>query len=311
MRKFPAADDESGDAIAEGGGAINATDFYLKRVVAGDIEGVRARLADALESLGYAVIDSDPIRARRGARGWGGYYCSADILDYPTRLTVALKPLTEAATLVTFDYEVRHTLGMATKWDKQTLLREAEAIIALAGAGEGPTRCAVCETSNVGDSRFCRHCGAQYGGRVPAELEVLRLTSGGRAGYHFTGMGLFGTLVTLLVVIPLLMSGTPKAANLGAFLLLFGGSTSFIITLIGALQLRQTLNTSEARPAPAVDGRHAPPLFHPAAHTPALAWRSSVTEGPTDLLDRGRTAPEESPLERKVRRADSTGRTFN
>jgi hypothetical protein len=294
LNEFPGAADE--------GGAINATDFYLKRVLAGDVESVRARLADALESLGYAVLDDDPLRARRGARGWAAYYCSADILEYPTRLTVALKPLSEAATLATFDYEVKHTLGVATRWDKQTLLREAEAVIAVACVGEGRSDCAVCGTAGGADSRFCRHCGAQYGGREPAELEVMRLTAGGRAGYHFTGMGIFGTLITLLIVIPLLMLGTPKAVNLGAFLLLCGGATGFIITLIGALQLRETLNNvAGARPTLEADRRQTPPeLFQPGVSAPRLAW-GSVTEGPTEPLGRARESRDDSPHVRRAR----------
>lgn len=286
LSEFPGASDE--------GGAINATDFYLKRVLAGDVESVRLRLADALESLGYAVLDDDPLRARRGARAWAAYYCSADILEYPTRLTVALKPLSETATLAAFDYEVKHTLGVATKWDKQTLLREAEAIIAVACVGEGRSDCAVCGTPGGADSRFCRHCGAQYGGREPAELEVLRLTAGGRAGYHFAGMGLFGTTLTLLLALPMIMLGAPKAVNLGAFLLLFGGSTSLIITLVGALQLRRTLNAGGARPTLEADRRQqSPPLFQPGASAPRLSW-GSVTEGPTERLGRARESRDES-----------------
>jgi len=131
------------------------------------------------------------------------------------------------------------------------------------------------------------------GGREPAELEVLRLTAGGRAGYHFTGMGVFGTLLTLLTALPLIMLGTPKAISLGAFLLLLGGSTSLIVTLVGALQLRRTLNNvAGARPTLEAGGRPSPPLFQPGAGAPRLAW-GSVTEGPTEPLGRARESRDE------------------
>lgn len=54
-------------------------DHDVPRIVAGDAESLRARLADALEQMGYRVLNENPIQARRGASGlawrffWRGY----------------------------------------------------------------------------------------------------------------------------------------------------------------------------------------------------------------------------------------------
>src|SRR5215510_15186416 len=56
---------------AEYSGAIGDTSFDhdVTRIVAGDAESLRARLAGALEQMGYRVLNENPIQARRGASG--------------------------------------------------------------------------------------------------------------------------------------------------------------------------------------------------------------------------------------------------
>src|SRR3712207_8054388 len=106
--------------------------------------------------MNYRVLSEQPLRARRSARGLATYYASADVLEYATALTVALKPLGAGAVLVTLDYEVSHAGAVSTKGDRDTLRREAEAIFALAADHAGPTTCRRCGTYNAGDSRYCR-----------------------------------------------------------------------------------------------------------------------------------------------------------
>ena len=91
-----------------------STELYLKKVLPGNSETVRAQLMDALEVLGYDIIEDEPnIIARRGSKGWGGSYMSANALDYATTLTLRLKSIGANSTRVTFDYLIKH--GMFNK----------------------------------------------------------------------------------------------------------------------------------------------------------------------------------------------------
>lgn len=138
--------------------------------------------------------------------------------------------------------------------DKQTLRREAEAIVALADTSEGPVACATCGSSNTDDSRYCRLCGTPYCGREPAELEVVRLTAGARAGYHLNTTGVICLLLTLLAALPLTLLGQPKAVGLGWSLLTVGGIAGVTLLVLGTLRLRQTLNTTEGDKRQAAPG---------------------------------------------------------
>ena len=79
--------------------------------------------------------------------------------------------------------------GAFGKGDRQTLTREAEAIIALASQRAQALNCIGCGTEVVADMRFCRKCGAPVKVTAPTEFEVLRLTAGSRAGYQWTWVG--------------------------------------------------------------------------------------------------------------------------
>jgi hypothetical protein len=75
-----------------GGYGSQTTEIYLKRVLAGNVESVRTRLSAALERLGYDVIEEEPaLLGRRGAKGWGTWYGSADVLDYAMTHAVCLE----------------------------------------------------------------------------------------------------------------------------------------------------------------------------------------------------------------------------
>ncbi|HEY9401472.1 MAG TPA: hypothetical protein VIQ24_02170 [Pyrinomonadaceae bacterium] len=271
----------------DGSSGIGNTEFYLKRVLTGDAESVRARLCEALESLNYRVLGEQPLLARRGARGWGAFYLSADVRDYPTKLAIALKPLGAEATLVTFDYEVTHTAALSTKGDRLTLRREAEAILALAAEHAAPSACLTCGAPNAADSRFCRLCGAHYANVRPAELEVLRLTAGARAGHQLNVCGMICALAALLLSLLLLMSGKAAAAKLAVLCLMLGEAVALVVMSFGASYLHGTLNPKELetqRPRFPADTRRS---FSPSRHEslPPRLIRSSVTEGTTGLLE--------------------------
>ena len=99
---------------------------HFRRTIPGDIDSVRQRLCDVLESFGYVVLGDAPIQAKRQRQKsiW-----VAMVLDYETSLTVALKPISPASTLATFEYDLEQ---LFTKGEMQALEREAEAIIAMA-----------------------------------------------------------------------------------------------------------------------------------------------------------------------------------
>jgi hypothetical protein len=268
----------------DGSSGIGNTEFYLQQVLAGDEEGVRARLIDALEALNYLVLSEHPLQAKRGARGLGAFYASADVLDYPTRLTVILKPLGTGSTLVTLDYEVKHAGSLSTKGDRQTLRREAEAILALAADRVAPTSCGACGAYNPGDSQFCRLCGKHYAAGEPAELEVLRLTAGARAGHQLNVVGMVSGLAGLLCALLLAASGKAAAAKLSFLMLALGEVIALVVMTFGATYLHRTLNPrrrEELPPAGALGSL--PPTRYDSSPPPVM--RGSVTDGTTDLLE--------------------------
>ena len=67
------------DYMGAMGGA--SFDHDVTRVIAGDAESLRSRLADALERMGYRVLNENPIQARHDASSMARTGCSQDILD--------------------------------------------------------------------------------------------------------------------------------------------------------------------------------------------------------------------------------------
>lgn len=289
----------------DGSTGMSRTEHVLRGVLDDDVESVRRRLTQALDRLGYAVITEEPLYARRGARGLAGYYCSADILEYPIKLTIGLKRLSPSATLATFDYAVEHFGSVSFKGDRQTLRREAEAVIALATSGATTSVCAACRTRQTDDARFCRVCGAPNGGGTPAEVEVLRLTAGARAGQHLIVTGAAWAALSLLVALPfILFSGKPAGFVVG-FLMTQVVAGLFLL-FGGARRLHRTLN-------PAAPQNPAPPAGLPRADPwkesgPALppARQTYVTEGTTELLAERVGEREKEPAYRKGRDTSPT-----
>jgi hypothetical protein len=267
------------------------SDHDLTLAIPGDVGSVRARLVNAIQTLGYKVLGDQPLYAKRGSQCSAKWDCSLNVLDYPTRLTISLKQTNDAAVLATFNYEVKSYMRM-TKGDRQTLAREAEAITALATERAAASTCRTCGTQVMDESNFCRRCGAPLALDVP-ELEVLRLTRNARASYQRIFVGVIVSLLALLTVVPwffliggrivspMLWVGIPLATY-GLFLL-----------LNGARQLHKTLNPATTKTIATA----AHPAFKSSVTTTALppAPVNSVTEVTTNLL-----SPKE-PVPRKNR----------
>ena len=267
------------DDFGSGNNTMAISEHDVTRVMAGPVESVRQRLVIALEQLGYRVMSENPLRAKHNARAGGAYYLSANALDYPTRLEISLKPQGQGATQVTFDYQVQH--GAFGKGDRQTLTREAEALIAIAAQRAQALSCVGCGVEVAPDSRFCRKCGAPVNAAAPAELEVLRLTAGARAGYQWTLIGIIVFLSGGLLPLLAALAGKP----MGAMMVIWAISSVFAAWALGA-GLRRTHATLNPQPdelplpnsAPA---RTAIPITN---ELPQPTSYRSVTEGTTDLL---------------------------
>ena len=249
------------------------------RVMAGDVEAVRARLVYALENVGYTVISENPLQARRGKQK---DIIRADFTDHARKVAVGLRQGGSAATQVTFDFAVTHG-GCMTKGDLLTLEREADAIVALAQAPAGAGLCRSCGTENEGGGRFCRLCGAPSASAAPAELEVLRLTAASRAGLQEVVGGLLIAMLALAAASAMIIfTVNPNVVNIGWLILLIGEAIGWWMTLYGMARIHRTLNRRpEARSLPA------PPVVPQLAQVRDAALppaHLSVTEGTTELL---------------------------
>lgn len=117
---------------------------------------------------------------------------------------------------MTFDYQVQHSAF--NKGDRQTLTCEAEAMIAL--ASQRAMRCVGCSVEVAADSRFCRKCGAPVKVTAPAELEVMRLTAGARAGYQWTLIGVVILVLSGLLPVITALQNKPMGNGLAVWMLL-------------------------------------------------------------------------------------------
>ena len=282
----------------DGSRGISRTEHALQSVLDSDVASVRARLIQALERLEYRVISDEPLQARRRARGHARYYVSANILEYPTKLTIGLRQISAQATLVTFDYVAEHSGGMSFKGDLQTLTREAEAIIAFAGAQTTVSACSSCRTKQTSEGRFCRICGQPTIGREPAELEVLRVTSGARAGHHLISVGAIWTTLSVIGALAFIIAGA-GAVGFGAGMLITQIAVGLLITFWGIHNLSSTLNPGESeRSAPRVELRDE---LSGKDHASLPHAPISVTEGTTNLLVQKPKRREDEAVYSKVR----------
>jgi hypothetical protein len=273
------------------------SDHDVTLAIPGDVEGVRTRLIDALQKLGYRVLGEQPLYAKRRSQGCATWDCSLNALDYPTTVTISLKQTNNVAVVATFNYEIKSYMSM-TRGDRQTLAREAEAIAALATERLAISACRACGTQVTDESHFCRRCGAPLVLEVP-ELEVLRLTRSARGSYHNIFVATSALLLALLFVGLFFVIPGPRIYWM--FLWFSAPLAGYALFLLaqGVWQLHRTLN-----PKPAKNSATATqPVFNAPAVTTALPPArpaASVTEATTDLLStRDRREPE--PLGRKDR----------
>ncbi|MBX3287717.1 MAG: zinc ribbon domain-containing protein [Acidobacteria bacterium] len=271
------------------------TELYHSEVLAGRPETVRARLIDAMESLGYYIIEDDPnIIGRRDAKGWGKWYSSVDVLDYGARLTVRFRSVGEGSTRVTFDYLIKH--GWLTRGDVNIVVQEAKTIAALSKSPVIQKMCSACETESTDDSRFCRKCGAPLTSES-SELEVLRLmaeTYAAKVSVVSAAVTMAVSMIGMLAVYLLNLAGliNPKLllvfTTIYAFLMLFTLATS----LFGWNRLKRALDKkTPSRQTGRVQefNERADPVMLASAKPFA-----SVTEGTTNLLDKDVFAQKET-----------------
>lgn len=266
-----------------------STELYFEKVLAGNIETVRRQMASAMESLGYNIIEDEPhIVGRCGAKGWGTWYGSADVLDYARTLTVRLKKVSENSTRVTFDYLVKH--GMLNKGDKDIVIQEAKTIAALSRSHAVEKICSVCETEPTDDSKFCRRCGAPLTSEQ-SELEILRMMAETRAAKSSVVAASFIMPLSLLLVAAAFILSILGLVQSDAFapLMIFGGLGLLIAALSGFFawnRLKRALEKTEPQRhftsrrvlASLETGEFdAAPMPKNAPH--------SITEGTTNLLD--------------------------
>ncbi len=283
------------------------TELYVKKVLAGNIKTVRLQVMDAMETVGYDIIEEEPnILGRRGAKGWATAFASADVLDYATNLTVRLKPIGENSTRVTFDYLIKHPL--LTTGEKNIVVQEAETIAAISKTHAVEKMCSVCETESTDDSKFCRRCGAPLTSEQ-AELEVLRMMAETRAAKTSVVIGSVLTTISIILIaiafVFILIGNLDSEALLG--LLAFGGIAGLlglISSFFGwnrlkrALEKPETTNTNQHIP------RHVPESIETGEfqELPPHQPIASVTEGTTNLLDEKWTNQHEKekvPVSRK------------
>lgn len=221
-----------------------AAEHYLTRVLTGEPESAASRLADALETLGYHVFGGEPVEARRGARGLAARIgTSNNVLDYPVALSVATKPASAGSARVTFYYRLKHPL--LSSGGRQTLTREAEAVVALAALRAGRAACVACGAQASAGSRFCRQCGAPSTRDEPSEFEVLRVTAGTCASFQLTTIGALLFLAATLAAVASWFDwlGRGRAFALAAAAL---GALGWAGLFAGLRRMYRTLNPTEA-----------------------------------------------------------------
>jgi hypothetical protein len=279
---------------------VASFDHDVTLVVAGDAESLRARLADALERMGYRVLNENPIQARRGASGLARSGCSQDVLDYHRTLYIGLKSAGANSTRVTFAYTVKGVnSGYITKGDRNTLTREAEAIVALAQSRAALSYCPACGADGAGGTRFCRQCGAPVASADQPELDLLRLTADANASFKNIATGallaLIGLLLPGLLFLKIFLfpnhSMDEDLLKLMAMLLATFGSIGLAFLIAGLWRLGRSIKHRPEReelPAPSrrssVEGVNPPDAAALPPQSIQHLAQHSVTEATTGLL---------------------------
>ena len=264
-----------------------AGDFehHFRRTIPGDVDSVRRRLSDVLESFGYIVIGDAPIQAKRKRVKsiW-----IAMVLDYEVTLTIALKPISPASTLATFEYNIEQ---LFTKGEMQALEREAEAIIALATRTSVEVFCASCGAENGGNARFCRVCGKPAArNQLPTELEVMRLTANASGSQIELTLGLILSFLAILIATPMILFvSSIKGVVFGWIILALGELLGAYFLILGMRRLHRSLNPpSPSQPEMPVDQTSALSVHERVALPPQPP---SIVEGTTELM-----TPQPAPL---------------
>jgi zinc ribbon protein len=270
-------------------------EHHFRRTIPGDIDSVRRRLSDVLESFGYVVLGDAPLQAKRPRQKsiW-----VAMVLDYDTTLTIALKPISSASTLATFEYEIEQ---LFTKGERQALEREAEAIIALATSTSVEVFCPSCGAENAGNARFCRACGKPAArNQLPSELEVMRLTASASGSQIELTLGLVISFLALVVATPIILLAAPgKGIVFGWIPLALGELVAAYFLILGMRRLHRSLNPPNPQhPEMPSEQTRALSMQERAALPPQPV---SIVEGTTELM-----TPQQTPLSvRPVRDTDS------
>lgn len=256
------------------------SDHDLTLAIPGELGSVRLRLIDAIQKLGYKVLSDQPLYARRSSQSAAKSGCSLNVLDYPTALTVSLRQTNEAAVLATFSFEIKSYMRM-TKGDRQTLAREAEAIVALATERLALSACRSCGTQVTDESHFCRRCGAPLDLDVP-ELEVLRLTKRVRGSYHHIFVGIVSLFLSVLAASIVFVANGLKLNGLLFWIAIPLLSYGLFLLLNGTWQLHRTLNRDTTKSLTT----SVQPAFKSSVTTalPPAPVNASVTEATTNLL---------------------------
>ncbi len=285
------ADHSSGTTIS---------DHDLTLAIPGEVGSVRQRLVDAVQKLGYKVLGEQPLYAKRRSQGAACWDCSLNVLDYPTTVTISLKQTNDLAVLATFNFEIKSYMRM-TKGDRQTLAREAEAIVALATERSAISTCRACGTPVTDESHFCRRCGAPMVLEVP-ELEVLRLTKATRGSYHNLFIGMLALFAAFLTVLPMFIVNGARISWPMLWVGLPLASYALFQLIQATWQLHHTLNPKSTKSVTL--NAAAQPALNPsvAAATTALPPgrpQASITEATTGLL-----TPNDRRVPEPVRRKD-------
>jgi len=263
-------------------------EHQFKRTIPGNIETVRKRICDVLEDLEYSVLGDNPIQGKRRRRRnlW-----IATVLEYQTQLTIALKPISDASTLATFDYEVEY---LFSKGDRRTLEREADAIIALATQPPGSSICKACGIENDTGVRFCRACGTPVGQQPAlAEFELMRMSADASAAHIEATVALWTQILVLAMSLSMIFFGRGGTSLLGW--VIFGvGELVVVLVLLQAINRLRCAVLSR----PSEGSETEPSQTLQAAGRRSLAPQSfSVTEGTTELIDSA-NAPVAAPSSR-------------
>lgn len=265
------------------------TEIYVKKILAGNIGEVRQQLIGAVEAMSYDILEEEPhIIGRRGAKDWGVWMSSADVLDYPMTLTIRLKSVGQNSTRATFDYVIKHPF--LNKGEKAVVAQEAVTIAAISKKQAIERLCAACETESTGDSKFCRQCGAPLTSEN-AEMEILRMMAEVRAGKTSvvsSSVLMIVSLAILTVFIVLNFLGIIDNPKKIFIFLMFGGVTALTAILCSFFGWNR-INRALDKPA---EQKIIIPQYTPEsletgefAALPHPSSPASVTEGTTNLLD--------------------------